>query len=73
MNQFLNEEKDLPKITNPKRLKIALLKTLADDLLMYPKDMSMMIKGPEIRPYSLLPMLIEVFQDLAQFSINLGL
>ena len=33
MNQFLNEEKDLPKITNPKRLKIALLKTLADDLL----------------------------------------
>ena len=37
MNQFLNEEKDLPKITNPKRLKIALLKTLADDLL---KDVS---------------------------------
>ena len=33
MNQFLNEEKDLPKITNPKRLKIALLKTLVDDLL----------------------------------------
>ena len=55
-------------------LKIALLKTLVDDLLkLYPKDMSMMIKGPEIRPYSLLPMLIEVFQDLAQFSINLGL
>ena len=37
MNQFLNEEKDLPKITNPKRLKIALLKTLVDDLL---KDVS---------------------------------
>ena len=36
MNQFLNEEKDLPKITNPKRLKIALLKTL-NDLL---KDVS---------------------------------